>query len=198
MVFQTISSVLTKGVLRGGGDTKFLMMADVLFLWIASVPLGFLAGITFELSAFWVYIAMKIDMVIKAGLEKNVIINSFSGDILKYVDEKYDGFFPLHGYFPPTYLKEGADESYYDGFKNLQAICLFNKTGNLDENGGGYPVVAKQYFDMIIEKGLKPWVYYGEDLFEYVEKAVNNGAVAVTSNNPVKCAEFLRKLGVRN
>lgn len=66
MVFQTISSVLTKGVLRGGGDTKFLMMADVLFLWIASVPLGFLAGITFELSAFWVYIAMKIDMVIKA------------------------------------------------------------------------------------------------------------------------------------
>ena len=95
-----------------------------------------------------------IDMVIKAGLEKNVIINSFSGDILKYVDEKYDGFFPLHGYFPPTYLKEGADESYYDGFKNLQAICLFNKTGNLDENGGGYPVVAKKYFDMIIEKGI--------------------------------------------
>ena len=30
--FQAIQSVMTKGVLRGGGDTKFLMMADILFM----------------------------------------------------------------------------------------------------------------------------------------------------------------------
>lgn len=66
LVFQSVASVLTKGVLRGGGDTRFLMLADVLFLWIASVPLGYLAGIVWELSAFWVYIAIKIDLVIKA------------------------------------------------------------------------------------------------------------------------------------
>ncbi len=66
VLFQAVSSVLTKGVLRGGGDTKFLMVADVLFLWIASVPLGFLFGIIFNLSPFYVYFAMKIDMIIKA------------------------------------------------------------------------------------------------------------------------------------
>lgn len=138
-----------------------------------------------------------IDMVIKAGLEKNVIINCFSGEILEHVDKKYDGFFPLHGYFPVQYLKADADESYYDKFKNLSAVCLFNKTGDLDENGGNYPVVAQKYFDMIASRGIEPWVYYKDDVYEYVEKSVSNGAVAVTSNNPVICAEFLRKLGVR-
>lgn len=44
VIFQTVGSVMTKGVLRGGGDTKFLMFADILFLWVASVPLGILAA----------------------------------------------------------------------------------------------------------------------------------------------------------
>lgn len=38
--FQAIQSVMTKGVLRGGGDTKFLMMTDILFMWVVSIPLG--------------------------------------------------------------------------------------------------------------------------------------------------------------
>jgi Na+-driven multidrug efflux pump len=66
VVFQAIQSVMTKGVLRGGGDTKFLLIADVLFLWLASVPLGFLAGLVWHLPAFWVYIALKIDWAIKS------------------------------------------------------------------------------------------------------------------------------------
>ncbi len=66
IVFQAMNSILTKGVLRGGGDTKFLMVADILFLWVASVPLGALAGLYFHLNAFWVYFFLKIDQVIKA------------------------------------------------------------------------------------------------------------------------------------
>lgn len=65
-VFQTVEGVMTKGVLRGGGDTRFLMIADVLFLWVASVPLGYLAGLVLHLPAFWIYVALKIDIVIKA------------------------------------------------------------------------------------------------------------------------------------
>lgn len=66
VIFQSMNSILTKGVLRGGGDTKFLMLADVLFLWIASVPLGYLAGIVLHLPSFWIYTFLKIDQVIKA------------------------------------------------------------------------------------------------------------------------------------
>ncbi len=40
VVFQATNSIMMKGVLRGGGDTRFLMVADILFLWLVSVPLG--------------------------------------------------------------------------------------------------------------------------------------------------------------
>ena len=66
VIFQSINSILTKGVLRGGGDTKFLMAADVLFLWVASIPLGYLAGLVLHLPAFWIYTFLKIDQIIKA------------------------------------------------------------------------------------------------------------------------------------
>ncbi len=65
IVFQAMSSILTKGVLRAGGDTRFLMAGDILFLWVASVPLGYLAGLVFHWPSFWVYTMLKIDQVIK-------------------------------------------------------------------------------------------------------------------------------------
>ena len=65
IVFQAMNSILTKGVLRAGGDTKFLMAGDILFLWIASVPLGALAGLVLHLPAFWIYTFLKIDQIIK-------------------------------------------------------------------------------------------------------------------------------------
>ena len=52
-------------VLRGGGDTKFLMVADILFLWVASIPLGYLAGLVFHWPSFWIYVMLKIDQIIK-------------------------------------------------------------------------------------------------------------------------------------
>ncbi len=64
-IFQCVGSVLTKGVLRAGGDTKFLMVGDVLFLWVAAVPLGALAGLVLHLPTFWIYMFLKIDQFIK-------------------------------------------------------------------------------------------------------------------------------------
>lgn len=66
VIFQAVEGVMTKGVLRAGGDTRFLMVADVLFLWVASIPLGYLAGLVWHLPAFWIYVALKTDWVIKA------------------------------------------------------------------------------------------------------------------------------------
>ena len=65
VIFQSMNSILTKGVLRAGGDTRFLMAGDILFLWVASVPLGAVAGLVLGLDAFWVYIFLKIDQIIK-------------------------------------------------------------------------------------------------------------------------------------
>ena len=67
IVFQATNSIMTKGVLRGGGDTKMLMLADNIFLWVASLPLGILAAFVLKMSAFWIYFALKFDQVLKAG-----------------------------------------------------------------------------------------------------------------------------------
>ena len=66
MIFQAVENTLTKGVLRGGGDTKFLMVADILFLWIVSIPLGYMVGLVWKLPAFFIFIALKSDWIIKS------------------------------------------------------------------------------------------------------------------------------------
>lgn len=65
LVFQSTNSIMTKGVLRGGGDTKVLMIADNVFLWVISIPLGIIAGFVLKLSPFWIYICLKSDQIIK-------------------------------------------------------------------------------------------------------------------------------------
>ena len=66
VIFSSTQSVLTKGVLRGGGDTKFLMVADILFLWVVSVPVGYLTALVWNCSAFVVYLALHADWFLKS------------------------------------------------------------------------------------------------------------------------------------
>lgn len=66
VIFQSANSIITKGVLRGGGDTKCLMIADNIFLWVMSIPLGYLAGLYFHMPPFWIYFFLKIDQFLKA------------------------------------------------------------------------------------------------------------------------------------
>lgn len=65
IIFQATNSIMTKGVLRGGGDTMMLMVTDNIFLWTISIPLGCLAGFVFKLPPFWIYICLKSDQIIK-------------------------------------------------------------------------------------------------------------------------------------
>lgn len=64
--FQAIQSALSKGILRGGGDTKFLMVADIIFQWLASIPLGALAGLVLDLPPALVLVALRVDFIIKS------------------------------------------------------------------------------------------------------------------------------------
>lgn len=66
MLFQATNSIMTKGVLRGGGDTKMLMLMDNVFLWAIALPLGIAAGFWLKLDPFWIYICLKSDQIVKA------------------------------------------------------------------------------------------------------------------------------------
>ena len=64
--FQAVQSVMTKGVLRGGGDTRFLMKADILFMWLVSIPLGIASGLIFGWPAWLTMLCLRADYVIKS------------------------------------------------------------------------------------------------------------------------------------
>lgn len=64
--FQSVQSAMSKGILRGGGDTRFLMVADIIFQWVTSIPLGALAGLVLHLDPAIVLITLRIDHIIKS------------------------------------------------------------------------------------------------------------------------------------
>ena len=63
--WQMYGMLLTKGVLRGGGDTRFLLWADIVFMWGISIPLGWLTGIKLGWTPFLVYCSLRVDNVVK-------------------------------------------------------------------------------------------------------------------------------------
>lgn len=65
-VFMAIENSLTKGILRGGGDTRFLLVADVLFLWVVSIPLGALVALVWHGTPFLIYCSLRVDWIIKS------------------------------------------------------------------------------------------------------------------------------------
>ena len=65
-VFQSANSILTKGVLRAGGDTRFLMVIDTLLFWVLALPLGYFAGLVWKLSPFLIHICLRSDHIVKA------------------------------------------------------------------------------------------------------------------------------------
>ncbi len=66
--FQALSCVTSKGILRGGGDTRFLMVFDSILIWVLALPLGSLAGLVWHLPPFWIYFCIKIEYGAKSVL----------------------------------------------------------------------------------------------------------------------------------
>ncbi|MGL5345857.1 MAG: MATE family efflux transporter [Peptostreptococcaceae bacterium] len=65
-IFKSLTSNIMMGVLRGGGDNKFVFKVEMIFLWCISIPLGLLSAFVFKLPIFVIFIAIKIDEVLKA------------------------------------------------------------------------------------------------------------------------------------
>ncbi len=54
------------GILRGGGDIKFVMWLDIIFLWLVTTPLGFLTAFVFRFPPWLVFAIMRMDEPIKS------------------------------------------------------------------------------------------------------------------------------------
>lgn len=66
--FVSISSISIVGILRGSGDTRFCLTAEMISLWLVALPLAFLAAMVFHWPVPIVLLLMKIDEPLKSLL----------------------------------------------------------------------------------------------------------------------------------
>ncbi len=82
---QMVAFVISKGILRGGGDTRFLLLADSSCVWFISLPLGALAGFVWHLSPGWVYFLLNVEFPLKGIV---CFIRYCSGKWIKVIRSK--------------------------------------------------------------------------------------------------------------
>ena len=63
IVFQATNSIMTKGVLRGGGDVTAATVIDLSALWCISIPWAAVCGLVLQTGVFWVYMAIAVEQI---------------------------------------------------------------------------------------------------------------------------------------
>jgi len=124
-----------------------------------------------------------IEMFEEYGLGERCVVNSFDGMLLRYIEQKYNGRYKLHGFYPYSII--GADAAKADSRPDsLYCACLFNVDvpGRVKPEG---PVNPKEDFDALIADGVRPWVGAGVQKAEDIVKSVEYGAELITTNNPL-------------
>ena len=119
-------------------------------------------------------------------MAERCVINSWSGELLEYVDEKYGHRYKLHGYYPLSLMGGNMKR---DPYEYLYCICLF---GTKEA-----PVVEKAAFNYALSRNVQPWVFYPDDSLASFEAATANGAMLITANDPAKTLAFLQSRGLR-
>ena len=76
VIFQSLGINLMMGVLRGGGDAKFVLINDIIFMWVVAIPLGFIAAFILNWPVAVVFFIVKSDEIIKSIIS---VIRVFSG-----------------------------------------------------------------------------------------------------------------------
>ena len=87
LVGEGINTCLICGCFRGGGDSRFGMIVDSIFMWLVAVPLTFLAAYVFKLPPIWVYFVMSLDELEKMPV---VFIHYFRRKWLTNITRDFD------------------------------------------------------------------------------------------------------------
>lgn len=80
--FQALAATTMMGILRGGGDVKFVLVSDVIFMWIVAIPFGFLAAFWWQLPITVVFFILKSDEILKVMVS---LVRLVSGKWVKEV-----------------------------------------------------------------------------------------------------------------
>lgn len=134
-----------------------------------------------------------IAMLEDYGFGERCVLNSFSGRLLEYIDEKYGHRYRLHGYYPYCMLK-GARR---DPREYLWCLCVISAKQQSDGSMKhfNFNVPPKSYFDAVRADGIEPWVCAGIYSREEIGRSAQLGASLITTDYPARTLEVLRELG---
>lgn len=65
VIFQSMAVNTMMGVLRGGGDNKFVLINDVIYMWLIAIPFGFIGAFVWKLPIAVVFLIIKSDEILK-------------------------------------------------------------------------------------------------------------------------------------
>ena len=66
--FKVLNMIVSGGIIRSGGKTKYVMMIDIIGTWCFGVPLGLLAAFVFNLSIPYVYFILSLEECVRFGV----------------------------------------------------------------------------------------------------------------------------------
>ena len=119
-----------------------------------------------------------IDVVEEYGFTERVVINSFSGKLNEYVRAKYGEKYRQHVFYPESLLGKCT----VDPYSYAYCACLFTEN--------------PEAFEYLRSRGVQPWVGAGVNNEEKLDRAIANGACAITCNNADEILALLRKKGL--
>ena len=62
---KVLNMILGGGIIRSGGDTRIIMMIDIIGTWLVGIPLCFLAAYGLKLSIVPVYAILSVEEVVR-------------------------------------------------------------------------------------------------------------------------------------
>jgi Na+-driven multidrug efflux pump len=65
-IFRSLSANILTGILRGGGDNKFVFIVEMTCLWCVAIPLGFIGSFVWKLPIVVVFLIIRSDEVLKS------------------------------------------------------------------------------------------------------------------------------------
>ena len=126
-----------------------------------------------------------LQMVDEYNFADRVVINTFSGKLHEYIEDKYGAKYRRHVYYPMNNL--GAIKR--NPYKTAFCCCMFATVPS------PFNMAEKMEFDRMASYGIEPWAGAGVRDEAGVDEAIKCGATLITCNNPDVILDLLRKKG---
>ncbi len=127
-----------------------------------------------------------LEIVDRYGFTNRIVINTFSGKLHEYINNKYGKKYRQHVYYPVSHLGQGMTRNPYD---YAYCCCMF-KALYSDLN-----MATKEEFARMASFGVEPWAGACVKDERGVDLSIENGATLITCDNPDVVLDLLRKKG---